>query len=562
LVYVPENRGAISPSAEELAIQLGAVVDGGPADYVWATASGQLGDGFIYSWLPDKECQVSRLPALSELAKTGAAAARTRPRADPIRFKELQREFDQLHEQVYASREPIDGSNDLTAQLCKCIFLKMHLERHRDFRPAVGGPLFEEIFRGDYIRQHGERAVEQIKKAFEVARSLPDYCLKDDVGRDFRIFDPDDFIKFQKPETYARVADMLYRHQLTTPEETGVEDDVIGRAFDVMLRAKFESKGGMGIYLHVQDPPCVHGDLKLDNVLLGNGGAHLVDFGQSRTIEDRFVETDGIGAWPYLAPEVMGRSTDGRGQRYVSSDIYAFGVIAYRFLTGRFPRRTISEAINLSPFPRPVELNPSVPAILDAFVLKCLERRPENRYPTGAALLAAIDHLQRELVEKAAAPITTSVLIEPALQRPVDELAEIARELIAEGKVDDAIAQLERAMRRTATSPQMLLVYAQAAKRVGRLDAANAVYRRAISWLKSEGAQDHELRDPVEGLAELDVQLKKYEPAAEGFAWLSERWPEKRWYRFRHGIALGLGGASARRSRYSGSFSTKDLDLP
>jgi serine/threonine-protein kinase len=238
----------------------------------------------------------------------------------------------------------------------------------------------------------------------------------------------------------------------------------------------------------------------------------------------------------------MGRSTDGRGQRYVSSDIYAFGVIAYRFLTGRFPRRTISEAINLSPFPRPIELNPSVPAVLDAFVLKCLERRPENRYPTGAALLAAIDHLERELVERVAVSIATSTLVEPALQRPVDELAELARELIEKGKVDDAIAHLEKAMRRTATSPQMLLVYAQAAKRVGRLDAANAVYRRAISWLKSDGAQDHELRDPIEGLAELDIQLKKYEPAAEGFAWLAERWPEKRWYRFRHGVALGLGG--------------------
>lgn len=253
LVYVPEDLGPISPSAEEFVIQLGAVVDDGPADYVWATASGQLGDGFIYSWLPDKECQVSRIPLVSELAKKGTgAAARVRPKADPIRFKELQREFDELHEQVYASREPIDGSNDLTTQLCKCIFLKMHLERHRDFRPVAGGPLFEEILRGDYIRKHGDRAVEQIKKAFEVARSLPDYCLKDDVGRDFRIFDPDDFIKFQKPETYARVADMLASHQLTTPEETGVEDDVIGRAFDVMLRAKFESKGGMGIYLTPQ----------------------------------------------------------------------------------------------------------------------------------------------------------------------------------------------------------------------------------------------------------------------------------------------------------------------
>jgi type I restriction enzyme M protein len=253
LVYVPAEAGPVSASGQELAIQLGAVVEGGPSDYVWATATGKLGDGFIYSWLPANECQVSRIPTASELSTARPPdAARVKPKMDPARFKELQREFDELHEQVYASREPIDGSNDLTAQLCKCIFLKMHLERHRDFRPDAGGPLFEEIFRADYIRKHGDQAVEQIKRAFEVARALPEYCLKDDLGHDFRIFDPDDFIKFQKPETYARVAEMLNRHQLTNPEETGLEDDVIGRAFDVMLRAKFESKGGMGIYLTPQ----------------------------------------------------------------------------------------------------------------------------------------------------------------------------------------------------------------------------------------------------------------------------------------------------------------------
>jgi serine/threonine-protein kinase len=295
-------------------------------------------------------------------------------------------------------------------------------------------------------------------------------------------------------------------------------------------------------YLHVQDPPCVHGDLKLDNVLLDGDSARLVDFGQSRTIEDRFVETNGVGAWPYLAPEVMGRSTDGRGQRFVSSDIYAFGVIAYRFLTGRFPRRTISEAINLATFPRPIELNPAVPPTLDTVVWKCLEKRPDNRYPTGAALLAAIDQLRGELEGKASAPVRAPVVIEPVIQRPVDELAQLARELMDKGQIDDAIAQLEKAMRRMSTSPQVLLVYAQAAKRVGRLDAARAVYQRAISWLRSNGAQEHELRDPVEGMAELDVQLKNYEPATEGFAWLAERWPDKRWYRYRHGVALGLAG--------------------
>ena len=175
LVYVPEESGPISPSTQELAIQLGAVIDGGPVDYVWATNTGKLGDGFIYSWLPEKECQVSRIPTAPEATKIASATTRVRPAADPVRFKELQHEFDRLHEQVYASREPIDGSNDLTAQLCKCIFLKMHLERHPDFRSVARGPLFQEMFQADYIRKHGDQVVEQIKKAFEVARSLPEY---------------------------------------------------------------------------------------------------------------------------------------------------------------------------------------------------------------------------------------------------------------------------------------------------------------------------------------------------------------------------------------------------
>lgn len=251
LLYVPEKLGPITASEQELATQLGAVVDDGPADYVWATISGRLGDGFMYCWLPDRDCEVSEIPPARTVAKIRPkAAGRTGVSADPVRFKELQREFDDLHEQVYASREPVDGSNDLTAQLCKLIFLKMHLERHRDFQ-VPGDPLLEAVFTPSYIRDNKD-AVSQIKRAFDSAKNLPEYCAVDDKGRDFRIFDTEDFIKFSQPATFARIAEMLNRHQLTSPDETDVEDDILGRAFDVMLRAKFESKGGMGVYLTPQ----------------------------------------------------------------------------------------------------------------------------------------------------------------------------------------------------------------------------------------------------------------------------------------------------------------------
>ena len=253
VAYVPEELGPISPTDEEMAVQLGAVVDEGPADYVWATTTGKQGEGYMYSWLPEQECQVSEIPSADTLKKKSGAKrlARTAVSADPARFKELQHEFDELHEQVYASREPVDGSNDLTAQLCKLIFLKMHLERHRDFR--VGDdPLFETVFQPDYIRKHNAEAVAAIKRAFNAAKGLEEYAATDDAGHRDPIFDPDDYIKFNQPATYSRVAEMLNRHELMSPEDTNLEDDVLGRAFDVMLRGKFESKGGMGIYLTPQ----------------------------------------------------------------------------------------------------------------------------------------------------------------------------------------------------------------------------------------------------------------------------------------------------------------------
>lgn len=252
VVYVPADLQPISAAEEEMATELGGVIEGGPADYVWATITGNLGDGYMYSWLPDLDCQVSSLPPFSEYsASTNKELKRIKPKADPLRFKGLQQEFDALHERIYATREPVDGANDIIAQICKCIFLKMHLERNPDFK-ITDGTLFEEIFNPEYIKKHNKKAVEQIKNAFDIAKKLDEYCLEDDSGHSFKIFDQDDYIKFNRPETYALIAEMLTKHRLINPEETGIEDDILGRAFDVMLRAKFESKGGMGIYLTPQ----------------------------------------------------------------------------------------------------------------------------------------------------------------------------------------------------------------------------------------------------------------------------------------------------------------------
>jgi eukaryotic-like serine/threonine-protein kinase len=335
---------------------------------------------------------------------------------------------------------------------------------------------------------------------------------------------------------------MEYVRGETLFQRLGDDDSPRPVALEDVLRWMREIAEALA-YLHSMEPPWIHGDLKLDNILLDAGiGARLADFGQSRTIEDLFIETDGVGAWPYLAPEVLGGGADGRGQRYVSSDIYAFGVIAYRFLTGRFPRRTLSEAINLAPFPRPIELNSSVPPELDELTIKCLERRPHDRYPTGAALLAAMENLERKLSSRADVPVAAVQPTGHTFPTPGQEMAAMAKEMLEAGKTEEALDWLDNVMQRISTSPHVLLIYAEAARRVGRLDAARNVYSRVVRWMKSNGAADDELRRPYEGLAELEVRLKKYEDAVIGFNWLVERWPDNRWYRYRLGVACGLAG--------------------
>ena len=296
-------------------------------------------------------------------------------------------------------------------------------------------------------------------------------------------------------------------------------------------------------YLHVQDPPCVHGDLKLDNVLVDQSlGARLTDFGQSRTIEDRFVSTVGVGGLPYLAPEVIGVHNDGRGQRFVSSDIYAFGVIAYRILTGRFPRSTAPEIFNQVPFPRPHDLNHTVPVALDGLVMTCLEKRESDRYPTGAALLASIEQIADQLKAKAAEPVDVPAPLPQPGAHLVEEMANMARDLLKEGKEEEVIDRLDRAMTRMSTAPRVLLLYAEAAKRLGKLEVAEAMYRRVLHWFRTNGRPECEWVDAQEGLAEVLIRRKQYERAVAGFVWLVEYAPLKRWYRYRLGVAYGLAG--------------------
>lgn len=90
-----------------------------------------------------------------------------------------------------------------------------------------------------------------------------------------------------------------------------------------------------------------------------------------------------LGALYYLAPETLeGQKGDAR------ADLYSAGVIFHEMLTGRSPGPRFS---------LPTQIDPSLSQEIDVVVLRCLDRRPDERYASAGDLLAALERLEEIL---------------------------------------------------------------------------------------------------------------------------------------------------------------------
>lgn len=146
-------------------------------------------------------------------------------------------------------------------------------------------------------------------------------------------------------------------------------------------------------YLHAQG--VVHRDIKPSNLLLDSGGAiKLGDFGLARPLPAGSEVSQTVteaGTPAYLPPEVFeGRHPDER------SDIYSLGVTLFHLLTGRLPFEggsvfEIARKHRTNPPPNLRALRPDCPKWLVALVGRLLEKRPEDRFQTAAAALAALE---------------------------------------------------------------------------------------------------------------------------------------------------------------------------
>lgn len=144
----------------------------------------------------------------------------------------------------------------------------------------------------------------------------------------------------------------------------------------------------------------LHHDMKPENVLLEpTGNARLMDFGISAPLTPEpgaEVRPAALGTPYYLAPEQLSG-----GQVDARADIFGTGILLFELFTGAQPFRrgkNIAEILSIKVKETPIaatEAWPEVPAALAAILARCIEKQPDDRFPSAAELIAALDRVDR-----------------------------------------------------------------------------------------------------------------------------------------------------------------------
>ena len=221
--------------------------------------------------------------------------------------------------------------------------------------------------------------------------------------------DPGLYSRFEREEAVGKVLDHPYILRVVPVEHKSRPYIAMEFLEGQTLRQRLSSGGRLPVaealniagricealdYMHRQD--MVHRDLKPENIMLcTDGSLRIMDFGIVKVSGMRRLTFSGfspaLGTPDFMAPEqVKGKRGDQR------TDIYSLGAVLFEMITGTVPFEgstpfQIMNARLTGDPPAPRSINPDIPTEVEEIVLHAMQRNPEDRYPSAAAMKAELD---------------------------------------------------------------------------------------------------------------------------------------------------------------------------